>query len=111
MAKTKRKKKFTPINITNAFIDDGIISRLGKEYYFVHPPQDLLSREYRGCGNGFVVIEKPTGLVLDMGYTENGKRIREQNIMMCDDAGTILRETKDKIKVRANFSCCTACLW
>lgn len=113
MAKKKvsKKRKWSPINITGEPITDRIIEKIAKKICFINPSDIMINVKYKGCGNGFVVIDKATGTVVDMAYTKNGRRIKVQNICMSGEAGTILSNTKTKLKVRANFSCPNACLF
>ena len=103
-----KKKAWKSICVTGKPVDSKIKKLIaeGVAYY-----NDMNVDNYHGCGNGFIVIDKETGRVNEMQYTENGKVIDEQNIMMCRDAGDILEETENSLKVRANFSCHTACLF
>jgi hypothetical protein len=105
--KATKKKAWKSINVTGKKVDDKIKKLIAKGVACYHMNVD----NYQGCGNGFVVVNKHSGLVERMEYTHNGKVIKEQNIMMSDDAGDVLAETLDEIKVRANFSCGTACLF
>lgn len=67
---------------------------------------------YRGCGNGWIQVEKATGLIVEMSYSDDPDCIeREQNVVMCRDAGRVLREDEKYIWYRANFSCAAACLF
>ena len=101
-----------PMDITGLIMTDEVIEKIVKKCCKIYPSEDMLNKYYHGCGNGFVIINKATGVVTDMAYTDkNGKRLGEQNIFMCDDAGKILRDTKKYLKVRANFSCCMVCLF
>lgn len=71
-----------------------------------------LDHKYRGCGNGIVKIEKSKGMVLDFDYTDEKLRpLDDQNIVMCNDAGKIVREDDRTITYRANFSSYTICLY
>ncbi len=71
-----------------------------------------LDYKYRGCGNGIVKIDKSKGMVLDFDYTDEKLRpLDDQNIMMCDDAGEVIREDERTITYRANFSSYTICLY
>lgn len=75
-------------------------------------PQDLLSKKYKGCGNGIVTIEKATRKVLDIDYTDSKLRpIKEQNISMTKTAGRKIREDDITVTYRANFSACQVCLF
>jgi hypothetical protein len=109
MAKKKVAKE--TIDITGVVITDEVCEKIVRKVCKIYPSEEMLEKYYHGCGHGFVIIRKDTGQVTDMAYTHNGKRINEQNIFMCDDAGKILRDTKKHLKVRANFSCCMACLF
>jgi hypothetical protein len=84
-------------------------------YYRLSLPEHLgddVERRYRGCGSGFIVVDKATDRVMDMSYASDGVSIvREQNVSMCSDAGRVLAEDDEKIVYRANFSCYTACLF
>lgn len=75
-------------------------------------PDFLLDKKYHGCGNGQIVIEKESGQIVDMDYLDEADWIIEdQNIAMHPDAGEVISETDQTITYRANFSCCTACLF
>lgn len=71
-----------------------------------------LDHKYRGCGNGIVKIDKTNGMVLDFDYTnERLHPLNDQNILMCEDAGKVIREDDRTITYRANFSSYTICLY
>lgn len=68
--------------------------------------------KYRGCGNGFIVVDKATNQVVDMAYSDDGvSRLDDQNMEMCADAGRVIKEDQRTITYRVNFSCWTACLF
>jgi hypothetical protein len=86
-------------------------NRISNEQVFTIP-EDLLSKKYKGCGNGIVVIEKNTRRVLDIDYTDSKLRpIKTQNISMTNTAGKKIREDDATITYRANFSACQVCLF
>lgn len=71
-----------------------------------------LDHKYRGCGSGIVKIDKTKKMVLDFDYTDEKLRpLDDQNILMCDDAGEVVREDDRTITYRANFSSYTICLY
>ena len=71
-----------------------------------------LDEKYRGCGNGIVVIHKPTNSVIDFDYTDGKLRpLKEQNIVMSKQAGKKIAEDDSKVTYRANFSSYTICLF
>lgn len=47
-----------------------------------------------------------------MSYGKDGfTDVNQQNIMMNNDAGTVIWETESEMAHTANFSCCQACLF
>ena len=106
--KVTKKKAWKSIDITGKKVDDKVMKLISKKVAYY---RDIPSGNYHGCGNGFIVVDKHTGQVERMEYTEDGKIIDEQNIFMSDEAGTILQDKGGKLKVSANFSCHTACLF
>ena len=74
-------------------------------------PENLLDK-YRGCGNGIVVVDKQTDQVLDWSYTDQRlRRINDQNLFMCEDAGRVIKDDDKTTTYRANFSCGDALLF
>jgi len=68
-----------------------------------------VSDKYRGCGNGYIVVCKGTGDVIDMAY---GLGESVQNVGMCEINGVeVVAESDDTISYRCNFSCYQACLF
>jgi hypothetical protein len=106
--KATKKKAWKSVDVTGKKVDDKIMKLIAKKVAYY---RDIPAGNYHGCGNGFIVVDKYTGRVERMEYTENGKVINEQNIFMSDEAGTILQDKGDTLKIRANFSCHTACLF
>lgn len=75
-------------------------------------PEKILERRYHGCGNGVIWVDKATGEMVDMRYLDDrGQFMDEQNLEMSPKAGQVIGESDKHIMVRANFSCCTACLY
>ena len=73
---------------------------------------DELAHKYKGCGSGRAVIEIGTNKVLDFDYTSpSGRKLKDQNVEMCNDGGRIIKQTKTAITYRANFSCYQICLY
>ena len=87
----------TKMNITEIKVDGKIKDLIRVRDCWYNIPTDLLERKYRGCGNGFVIIDKPTGKVVSMEYTEDGEIVDEQNIFMSEEAGNILSETETEL--------------
>jgi hypothetical protein len=82
----------------------------GKKVYEIN--SHLLESKYRGCGNGQIVVDKESRVVVDMDYLDEADWIvKDQNVNMHDDAGEVLGETDKTITFRANFSRCQACLF
>lgn len=74
-------------------------------------PENLLDK-YHGCGNGIVVVDKQTDQVLDWSYTDQRlRRINDQNLFMCEDAGRVIKDDGKTTTYRANFSCGDALLF
>ncbi len=67
---------------------------------------------YAGCGNGYIVVDMESGEVCSMSYADDGySLVTEQNVLMSEDAGKVLRVDGKHVVVRANFSCWSACLF
>lgn len=82
--------------------------RMSKTFYV----PDELAAKYKGCGSGQVIIEIGTNKILDFDYTNSsGRKLKNQNIEMCHDGGRIIKQTKNAITYRANFSCYQICLY
>tara|TARA_R110000824_G_scaffold401475_1_gene612311 strand:- start:130 stop:456 length:327 start_codon:yes stop_codon:yes gene_type:complete len=74
--------------------------------------QEILDKKYKGCGNGIVSIDTETDEVIDMDYLDSkGRIITEQNVGMINNAGNEIDNIDGVITIRANFSCCEACLF
>lgn len=75
-------------------------------------PQQLRDYSYSGCGNGYILVNKETGKIIEMSYSDNGHTIeRKQNVAMADDAGDIIWENDEVMAIRANFSSGQVCLF
>jgi len=73
--------------------------------------QGRMLDKYKGCGNGCVVVNDSTGMIIDMWYGTIDKKLDDQNIDMTDQAGKVVAKGKGKTTYIANFSCCDACLF
>ena len=63
-------------------------------------------RVYCGKGNGFIVVDKQSGNVIDMSYADDGVEVnRSANSKFCKKPGKTLREDDKYIVYRANFYC------
>jgi hypothetical protein len=80
------------------------------DYYII--PNALADEKYKGCGNGQIVVAED-GTVVDMDYLDEADWIiKEQNIVLHDDAGEVLGVTEEGHTIyRVNFSCGSACLF
>lgn len=79
--------------------------QLGRYYSLLDHFGEDKERRYRGCGNGFIVVSKATGEVVEMSYADDGVTIcREPNFVTCWDAGSVLSENVEQVVYRVNFS-------
>ena len=71
-------------------------------------PEFILKRDYKGCGNGWIELDRNTGEITKLAYAKDisSPPLEKQNIDMADiDQNFDTLIFKDRVRVRVNFSC------
>lgn len=86
-----------PQDITGKqLVDESLIS---KRRCFMQISKQAMAC-YRGCGYGHATIDRASGQIISISYSESAPR-----------PGTILKATSKRVTIACQFSCGEACFW